>query len=356
MYLNQEVLDVILQVAPGTSLRDGIRNIIDGGRGALIVVGLNDTVKNMIDGGFYINCRYSSERVFELAKMDGAIIIDELFENIYFANVQLHPSRRLETTESGTRHRTAQRVAKQTGKLVIAISERRKSVTLYKGELKYKLRGVSVVVEQATQALKTLEKYRYVLDKELSRLTLLELEELVTMSEVASVMQRFEMIYRIKKELKAFSIELGTEGRLIDLQIKDLLLDLKEEKQAFIKDYFNYEKGELSIEEINRQLDELTDIELLELDKLPQILGHGKSHNSLYSKTSPKGYRALSKIRKLSKKDIEKLVEVYGDLNSIQESLDDELLEIKGISKFKIKAMRQEFKRIKNINQIGAGD
>lgn len=351
MKFKNERLEMIAQVAPGTQLREGITNIIDGGRGAILVIGLTENLKNILDGGFDLNCKYSPERIFELAKMDGAIILDETMENIHYANIQLHPSRRIETTESGTRHRTAQRVAKQTGKLVIAISERRKSVTLYKGEDKCKLRNLSVVVEQASQALKTLEKYRNVLDKELSRLTILEFEELVTMSEVSSVIQRFEMIYRIKEELKAYDVELGEEGRLISLQTKDILLDIKDEKMAFIRDYYNYDKGELNINEINDQLDCLTDAELLDLDKFPNILGYGKSVNNLYNKISPKGYRALSKIRKLSKKDIEKLIEEYTDLNVIQEALDNEE-EIKGISKFKVKAMRQEFKRIKNLSQL----
>lgn len=353
MEINNELLEIFSLITPGTKLRDGIFNILDGSRGGLIVIGLSDEIKSISDGGFFINCDYTPERLFELAKMDGALIIDENVEKIYYANVQLHPSRDFITTESGTRHRTAQRVALQTGKMVITISERRRTVTIYKGELKYKLRSISDVAEQATQALKTLEKYRNVLDREISRLTLLELEDLVTMDEVASVAQRFEMIYRIKKELKTYVAELGIEGRLIKLQIKELLLELKEEKINFIKDYYKGEKEDFDINFINCELEKLTDAELLELEKFTSILGHGKTQSSLYNKVVPKGYRVLSKIRKLSKKDIEKLIDIYENLTDIQDASEADLLNIKGISKFKIKALKQEFKRIKNINEMG---
>lgn len=353
MVISEEMLGLLSLVTPGTKLREGIFNILDGSRGALIVIGVNEEVKSISDGGFVISCEYTPEHLFELAKMDGGIIIDENIEKIYYANVHLHPSRDYHTSESGTRHRTAQRVALQTGKVVIAISERRKSVTIYKGDLKYKLKDVAVIAEQATQALKTLEKYRNVLDTELSKLTLLELEDLATMDEVASVAQRFEMIYRIKKELKLYVAELGVEGRLISLQIKELLMELQDEKLNFIKDYYKSEKTEFDIEEINEELRNLTDTELLELEKFSGILGHGKTSNSLSNKTSPKGYRVLSKIKKLSKKDIEKLVQTYGNLIDVQEATENELLEIKGISKLKAKAIHREFKRIKNINQIG---
>ncbi|MGL4969559.1 MAG: DNA integrity scanning diadenylate cyclase DisA, partial [Fusobacteriaceae bacterium] len=157
---SKEVLELISIVTPGTLLREGIAYILEAGRGALIVVGFNEEIKNMIDGGFLIDCKYTPERFFELSKMDGAIILDDNAEKISYANVHLHPDRTFRTTESGTRHRTADRMASQTNTLVIAISERKKSVTLYKGEFKYRLKNISVVVEQASQALKTLEKYR----------------------------------------------------------------------------------------------------------------------------------------------------------------------------------------------------
>lgn len=344
-----EFLEVISQITPGTVLRDGIFSILEAGRGGIIVVGFNEEIKKIIDGGFLLDCKYTPERLYELAKMDGAIIIDENIEKIYYANVHLHPDRSFKTNESGTRHRTAERLALQTNKLVIAISERKKSVTLFKGSLKYRLKSISVVIEQATQALKTLEKYRNVLDSELSKLTILELDDLVTIHEVASIVKRFEMVYRIKKELQGYVVELGEAGRLINLQLQELILDLEEEKISFIKDYYNYEKGELDISQMNSELEKLSDIELLEIEKFSNILGHGKAYSRLDNSVTPKGYRVLSKISKLTKKDIEKLIGTYNNLTEIQELTADELFEIKGISKFKIKALKNGLKRLKFV-------
>ncbi len=341
------LLELISQVTPGTALREGIFSILEGGRGGLIVVGFNEEIKKMLDGGFLIDCKYTSERIFELAKMDGAIVIDENIERIYYANVHLHPDRSFFTTESGTRHRTAQRTALQTNKLIIAISERKKSVTLYKGKIKYRLKSISVVIEQATQALKTLEKYRHVLDNCLANLTILELDDLVTIHEISFVLQRFEMVYRIKKELKGYVIELGTDGRLMNLQMHELLLNVKEEKNEFIKDYNLNDKKDFNLFSINSELEKLTDRELLELERFSQILGYGKTYSSLDNKVVSKGYRVLNKISKLTKKDIDKLISAYDNLTTLQDATVEELSEIKGISKFKIKAIQSGLKRLK---------
>ena len=345
--VTEKILEIISKVTPGTTLREGIFSILEAGRGGLIVVGINEEIKKMIDGGFYIDCDYTPEKIYELSKMDGAIIVDENIEKIYYANVHLHPDRSFNTNESGIRHRTAERMAIQTRQLVIAISERKKSVTLYKGSEKYRLKNISVVIEQGTQALETLAKYCSVLDKELNNLTVLELDDLVTIREVASVAQRYEMVYRIKKELKNYVIELGIEGRLISLQMQELLLNIKEVKIDFIKDYYNDEKEILDIRNINEELGKLSDSELLELERFAGILGHGKNIVNLDDKVVPKGYRILGKISKLNKKDIEKLVSIYENLIALQEGKEDEMSEIKGISKFKSKAIKNGLKRLK---------
>ena len=350
---SKELLNILSQVTPGTALREGVDNILDAGSGALILVGFNEDIAKLVDGGFYINCDYTPQKIYELAKMDGAIILDDNVDRILYANVHLQPDKRYETQESGTRHRTAQRVAKQTGKLVIAISERKKVITLYKGEQKYRLKDIREILSEVSQALKTLERYRYVLDSSLANLTILELDDLVTIYEVASVLQRFEMIYRIKEELKNYVIELGSEGRLINLQLQELLFDLKEEKKNFIRDYYNYEADKpLDMNTINKELGALSDIELLELENLSAILGYGKSNSILDDRIKPKGYRVLGKISKLNKRDVEKMISIYGDLATIQEATAEELNEIKGISKFKIRAMKNGLKRLKTTVEL----
>lgn len=343
----ETLVDILSSVTPGTGFREGLDNILDAGTGGFIVVGIDEEVKDMIDGGFFINCEYNPQRVYELSKMDGAIILNEDATKILYANVHMQPDKSYTTSESGTRHRTAQRVAKQSGNLVIAISERRNRITLYKGELKYKLRDIGEITTEATQAIKTFERYKQVLDKALSNLTILEFDDLVTLYEVTNILQRFEMLFRIKAEVRNYVAELGQEGRLINLQLEELLKGLKEEKINFIKDYYNGEKGDLDINGINRELNKFNDEELLEQEKLSYVLGHSKNYSSLDDKVSPKGYRLLGKISRLNKKDIDKLVNEYGDLSSIQDAPMDDLYEIRGISRFKARSIKNGLKRLK---------
>ena len=341
--VNKKLEEMLLQITPGTPLREGVYNIIDAGIGALIVVGMDEAVEKMLDGGFYINCEYTPERIFELAKMDGAIIVDEECKTIIYGNVHLQVDRKYSSEESGTRHRTAQRAGKQTNKLVIAVSERRKTISLYKGEMRYKLKDMSEIMNEASQALKTMERYRYVLDKSLANLTILELDDIVTIYDAALVLQRFEMMMRIEEELKGYVLELGVEGRLIELQLEDLAQDIHEEMLEFLSDY---KSEDVEYESILAQLREFNNTELLEIENFASVLGYKKSYSSLDNKISPKGYRILGKISKLTKKDIEKLVSNYGELSSIQEAPIEELSDTK-LSKLKIKAIKNGLKRLK---------
>ncbi|WP_320047107.1 DNA integrity scanning diadenylate cyclase DisA [uncultured Ilyobacter sp.] len=343
----ENLVDILSSVTPGTLLREGLDNILDAGTGALLVIGIDENIEAMLDGGFFINCEYNSQRIYELAKMDGAIVLDDMAERILYANVHMQPDKNYTTDESGTRHRTAQRIAKQCNKLVIAISEKRNRITLYKGELRYKLRDIGEIMTEATQAIKTFERYKTVLDKALANLTIMEFDDLATLYEVTTILQRFEMIFRIKQEVRNYVAELGVEGRLINLQLEELLQGLKDEKMNFIKDYYNNEKGELDINHINLELDKLTDEELLEQQKLSFILGYGKTYSTLDNKVSTKGYRILGKITRLNKRDIEKLITEYDDLASIKDASVEDLYEIRGISKFKARSIKNGLKRLK---------
>lgn len=340
---NNDFKELLSKVAPGSELRKGIYNILDAGIGALIVIGYDDEVEKVRDGGFYINCDYTPEKIFELSKMDGAIIIDEECKKILYANVHIQADKSYSTTESGTRHRTAERTAKQLKKGVIAISERKKSVTVYKGEFKYRLKNLEELYIEASQVLKTLERYRYVLDRELDNLTIMELDDLVTIYDVAKTIQRFEMIRRIKEEIDVNLLEFGTEGRILNLQVSELVLDLDKEEENFLKDYIN--DGE-DLTEVKKYLKSLTDTELLEMENLSFALGYNKSYASLDNKVPARGYRTLAKISKLTKRDIDKIVSTFENISDIQELTDEDFTDIK-ISKFKIKALRTGINRLK---------
>lgn len=346
---NLEFTEMLSKIAPGTALRSGLYNILDAGIGALILMGYDEEVEKIRDGGFFINCDYTPEKIFELSKMDGAIILDSECTKILYANVHIQPDISYTTTESGTRHRTAERTAKQLKRGVIAISERKKVITVYKGELKYRLKNIEELNTQMDQALKTLERYRYVLDRTLGNLTILELDDLVTAYDVANTLQRFEMIRRIKDEILKLLIEFGTEGRLVKLQVFELVVDLDAEEENFLKDYINSDIED--IEEVKSYLSTLEDNDLLELENLAYALGYSRTAASLDNNLASKGYRILGKISKLTKKDIEKIVSTYKNIAIIQETTDEELGRIK-ISKFKIKALRTGINRLKLASEL----
>ena len=340
---------ILSLVAPGSKLREGLDNILDGQKGALIVVGIDEEVEKVLDGGFSLNCEYTPERLFELSKMDGAIILDDNIERILYANVHLQPDKRYVTDESGTRHRTAQRIAKQLDRVVIAISERKRVQTLYKGDIRYKLRSLEELMNEASQGINTLERYRYVLDKSLINLTLLELDGIATVEEVCIVLQKFEMFKRIKIDVIECLFELGSEGKLLRLQLEDLVFGLKDEKLEFLKDY--YFGGEEKEEELSEEMSALDDSELLDLAKLSAVLGFGKTSKSLDNPVTTKGYRLLSKFGKLTKKDVDSLVERFGQLSKIQEASADDLSEV--LSKFKTNAVKRGFERVKFMTELG---
>ena len=203
---DKELVSILKLLAPGTALREGLENILRAKTGGLIVLGNSDDVMRVVDGGFQINAEYNPAYIYELAKMDGAIIISSDLKKIISANVQLVPDSSLVTHETGTRHRTAQRVAKDAGVITVAISQRRNIITLYKDDIKYVLRDSSIILARANQAIQTLEKYVSVLERVVSNLNLLEFQDLVTLFDVATAIQRTEMVMRIVEEIERFIV------------------------------------------------------------------------------------------------------------------------------------------------------
>ena len=225
MRLNKEdtITEVLKMISPGTEIRNGLESILKAKTGALIVIGDSKEVLDIVDGGFSINEDYTSSRLYELAKMDGAIILSSDFKKILFANAQLIPSPEIPTSETGTRHRTAERTAKQTGELVISISQRRNIITIFKGNLRYILNDTSKVLTQAKQALQTVEKYKKVFDSKLNLLNEYEFNDIVTLDNVITSIQRAEMVMKIVEEVKKGIYELGEEGRLVNMQLTELV-------------------------------------------------------------------------------------------------------------------------------------
>ncbi|PRX26176.1 diadenylate cyclase [Orenia metallireducens] len=350
---DEEFTEILKLVAPGTPFREGLENVLRAKTGALIVVGDSEEVLAAVDGGFNINCEMTPTRLYELAKMDGAIVLSSDAQRILCANTQLVPDPSISSVETGTRHRTAERIAKQTRELVVSISQRRNIITLYKEDKKYILEQISVILTKANQAIQTLEKYRSVLDQVLTNLSALEFEDLVTISDVATAVQRAEMVLRIVEEIEKYINELGSEGRLIKMQLEELVANVKEEGLLIIKDYQAEMEGE---EEVNDE--ESIDIfekfssyvsdELLSLSTISKHLGYGGNINALDLSISPRGYRLLRKIPRLPMAVIENLVEVFGDFQEILNASIDELDDVDGIGEVRAQAIKEGLKRLRD--------
>lgn len=332
-------------VAPGTVLREGIENILRAKTGGLIVVGGTELVQAITDGGFTINCELTPSHLYELAKMDGAIIISDDLKKVLYANTNLNPDHTMQTSETGTRHRTAERVAKQTGQLVICISQRRNVITLYQGSFKYALKDIGVILTKANQAMQTLEKYKAVLDQALTNLSALEFEELVTLQEVTLVLQRFEMVLRIKSEIRRYITELGSEGRLISMQLDELVSRVDEEAYLLVKDYAVL-NSEQTPHQILTSLHDLSSEELLDGNILAKILGYPNTTNVSDEPVSSKGYRVLNKITRLPQPVIENVVEHFQTFSHVLSASMEELDAVEGIGAVRARAIRDGLRRI----------
>ncbi|GAA0684533.1 MULTISPECIES: DNA integrity scanning diadenylate cyclase DisA [Clostridium] len=340
---DKELKNILKIMGPGTQLRDGLENILRAKTGGLLVLGDSNEILNIVDGGFNINAEYSPSYVYELAKMDGAIVISSDLKKIVRANAQLIPNSSTQTYETGTRHRTADRVARQTGAIVIAISQRRNIITVYKGSIKYVLRDSSVIITKANQAIQTLEKYVSVLDRVIDNLNLLEFQDLVTLFDVVTSVQRTEMVMRIVSEIERYICELGNEGRLIYMQLNELIKNIERDGLLLIRDYC---REDMDYNEIYEELQSLTQEELLDLEEVGKILGFN-TKSLVDTLISPRGYRMLNKVPRIPAQVIENLVKEFKELKLVIEANYDELDKVEGIGEARSKAIKNGLRRIK---------
>ena len=340
---SKELMSILKIMAPGTSLREGLENILRAKTGGLIVLGDGKEILDIVDGGFGINADYSPAYVYELAKMDGAIVISSDLKKILYANTQLMPSPTIPTFETGTRHRTAQRIAKQTGSVVVAISQRRTIITVYKEDIKYVLRDSSVILAKANQAIQTLEKYVSVLERVVSNLNLLEFQDLATLFDVISAIQRTEMVMRIVGEIERYICELGNEGRLISMQLNELIRSVEEDGILLIRDYC---QSGMNYTEMYRQIENMSSEELLDLDFISKIIGY-IGVPLVDTLISPRGYRMLNKIPRIPVNVIENLVKHFRELKATMEASYEQLDSVEGIGEARAKAIKNGLRRLK---------
>jgi len=330
-------------VAPGTLLGQGLEIILQASTGGLIVVGDTEKVLGAIEGGFKVNCHLTPTSLAELAKMDGAIILSEDIKRILYANTELVPDYLIATGERGTRHRAAERMAKQTSCPVIAISQSRRTISLYQGNMKYVLKTPPELMSKANRALLTLEGYRATFHGVLTQLELLEFQDEVRLLDVVKAIQRGQIIKKIKEEIEKYMVELGEEARLIEMQLKEIIGNTLHENRQIIRDYAKKDYKQVFLE-----LEEISMDELLDLTNITNALGYGTSSENLDLSVFPRGYRILSKVPHLPSAVIENVVKALGDLQSIMNSTVLELTEINEVGERRANSIKRELERLRD--------
>ena len=334
IFTNDEMDEILRMISPGSPLRNGLDNVLMANTGGLIVVAENDQIFSLVDGGFELNADYTPSSLYELAKMDGAIVLDKNIEKILFANTQLMPDPNIPTKETGTRHRTAERIARQTGSIVIAISQRRSIITIYRDRKKYVVQDTPTLFSKASQ------------EQAVLNLNALEFANMVTIYDVVFAMSKVEMVLRITGAMERYLLALGDEGMLIRSQYEQLIGKTRDDQDLIIKDYV-FE--DVSKKNFKKKLSALSDEELVDLSKIAKIMGFSGYNENLDKPTSTRGYRLLSKIHKLPEGIIENLIEHFGSFQDILAASIEELDEVDGIGEIRATYIRNGLIKMKKL-------
>ena len=338
-------------VAPGTALREGLEDILHARTGGMIVIGDPDELSFLFSGGIKIDVDYTPPLLYQVAKMDGAIVLNANATKLAMANVQLTPDPTILSLETGTRHRTAERVSKQTDALVIAISQRRQVVSLYVDGSKYMLEDIPVVLAKANQALATLDKYRTRLDQVSTRLTALEFEGGATLHDVLTVLQRSELVTRMAVEIERYIVELGTEGRLIEMQLEETMVGVAGDKAALLHDYLAEPRDDdfaVALDGIAR----LAHQDLLDFGRLAELLGYDRKINTTDFPVSPRGYRVLGRVPRIPKLVVQKITHELGGLEEVLAAPDADLAAVDGVGPSRAKDIREGLRRLQEVDLV----
>jgi diadenylate cyclase len=341
------IRNTLSRVAPGTALREGLERILRGNTGGLVVLGHDRTVESISSGGFALDIDFSATLLRELAKMDGAIILTSDLTRIVRAAVQLVPDSSIPTEESGTRHRTAQRVSIQTGHPVVSVSQSMKIVAIYVGGKRHVLEDSSAILSRANQALATLERYKSRLDQVSGTLASLEIEDLVTVRDVAIVAQRLEMVRRIASEISGYVVELGSDGRLLKLQLDELISGVDRERELIVRDYITPGRNkERRVESMLSQLDTLSPDDLVDITAIARAMGLMPDGETAERSISTRGYRLMARIPRLPTPIMERIVEHFGTLQKLLAAGVDDLQNVEGVGELRARAVHEGLSRL----------
>ncbi|HUP86353.1 MAG TPA: DNA integrity scanning diadenylate cyclase DisA [Acidimicrobiales bacterium] len=341
---NVAFIEALAAVAPGTPLRDGVDRILQANMGALIVVGDGPDVLEICSGGFLMDAEFTPQRLSELAKMDGAIILAPDATRIARANVHLVPNPNVTTSETGTRHRTAERVARSIDVPVISVSEELSLIAVYRKDRKHVLEPIPRLLARANQGLQTLERYKARLDAVSGSLSALEVEDLVTVRDVVTVLQRAEMVRRIAEELDGYIVELGVDGRLVLLQLEELMGGVDDDRRFVIKDYFRDRPNLL--DKAMEALATFSTEDLLDLKNVAAVLHLPAGASELDASVQPRGYRLLSKIPRLPDTVVERIVQRFDNLQKILRATTSDLDDVEGVGNSRARSIKDGLARL----------
>ena len=333
-------------MAPGTALRDGLERILRGRTGALIVLGHDKVVQTICTGGFPLDVEFSATSLRELCKMDGAVVLSSDGTRIIRAGVHLMPDPDIPTDESGTRHRTADRVAKQSGFPVISVSQSMHLIGLYLNGQRHVLDDSAAIMSRANQALATLERYKLRFDEVSGTLSALEIEDLVTLRDAVAVVQRLEMVRRIADEIAGYVVELGTDGRLLALQLDELMAGVDADRTLVVRDYLPRNQPNRSSTGALQDLDLLSATDLIDLVAVAKALGYPGTAEALDAPVSPRGFRLLAKVPRLPTTVVDRLVHHFGSLQRLLGATVEDLQGVDGVGETRARGVREGLSRL----------
>lgn len=336
----------LARLAPGTDLREGLERILRGRTGGLVVLGHNDTVEKLCDGGFALDVAFVPTRLRELSKMDGAVVLDDYATRILRANVQLQPDPSIPTDESGTRHRTAERTAIQTGYPVVSVSQSMGIVSVYVDGIRHVLADSSTILSRANQAVDTLERYKTRLDEVDHQLSVLEIEDFVTQRDAMTVVQRLQMVRRISVEIADDVVELGTDGRLLQLQLEELLGGTESDRFMVVRDYLPRTPAMQAVVDLLGRLDMLGNADLLDLTTISGVFGYPTAVEALDDPLTPRGYRLLNRIPRLPDFLLDSLVSTFGTLQGLLSATAEDLQQVNGVGEHRARSIREGLSRL----------
>jgi diadenylate cyclase len=340
---NEAMRAALGRVAPGNPLRDGIDRVVRAKAGALLVIDDSPDVLAICSGGFLVDAPYSPQRLSELAKMDGAIIISTDGSRIARANVHLVPDPTVPTSETGTRHRTAERVARSLKVPVVSASEEMGVINIYAGGSKHQLQDVSRLLDRANQALQTLERYKIRLDDAIANLTGVELEDVVSLRDVVAVVQRGEMVHRIAEEIETMIIELGVDARLLRLQLDEINADVDDELELVVADYLPAGR---TVADTAAEMSRLDDDEVLDPRIAARTLHRDGDVDDLDQEVAPKGLRLLHRVHRLPADQAARIADHFGGLAKLQRATIADLMAVENVDQATAISIKDTLERV----------